>query len=77
MLQGILLFPSVHYVLQAEKVIKQKGFSIKVIPVPRHLSSDCGVCIQFPWEEREKIMGFLEEAGVTVEGIHSLSNQSG
>jgi hypothetical protein len=75
MLQGILLFPSVHYVLQAEKIIKQKGFSIKVIPVPRHLSSDCGVCIQFAWEEREKITGFLEEMGVAVEEIHSLSNR--
>ena len=75
MSQGILLFPSVHYVLRAEKVIKQKGIPIKVVPVPRHLSSDCGVCIQFPWEEREKIMGCLEEGGVTVEGIHSLLNK--
>ena len=73
MKHGILLFPSVHYVLQAEKVIKRNGFPIKVVPVPRHLSSDCGVCIQFSWQERERILTFLEEAGVIPEGIHPLA----
>lgn len=71
---GVLLFPSVHFVLKAEKLVKQKGLAIKVIPVPRQFSSDCGVCIQFPWAEREKIQRVLEEEGVTIEGIHPLCN---
>ena len=60
---------------KAEKLVKQRGFSVKLIPVPRHLSSDCGVCLRIPWGEREEILGMLNETRVKVEGIHLLSNR--
>ena len=75
MSMGVLLFPSIHFALRAEKLVKEKRFSAKLIPVPRHLSSDCGVCLRIPWGEREEILGILKEAGVKVEGIHLLSNK--
>ena len=43
----VVLFKSVHHALRAEKVLKERGIPNKVIPVPRHISSDCGVCIRF------------------------------
>ena len=72
MSQGVLLFPSIHFVLQAEKLIKGKGFSIDLIPVPRQLSSDCGICMLIEWEQRETLYALLEEAGVRIEGVHPL-----
>ena len=72
MSQGVILFSSIHFVLQAEKMVKGKGFSIDLIPVPRQLSSDCGICMHIEWEEREKICSFLEEGGVKIEGVHPL-----
>lgn len=68
--KGIILFPSIHYVIQAEKLIKEKGFFFDLIPVPRNLSSDCGVCILFEWKEKEMILNVIEEAGLKIEGIH-------
>jgi hypothetical protein len=75
MAMGVLLFPSIHFALRAEKLLKGKISSVKLIPVPRHLSSDCGVCLRIPWGAREEIVGMLKEAGVKVEGIHLLSNK--
>ena len=72
MSQGVILFPSIHFVLQAEKMIKGKGFSIDLIPVPRELSSDCGICMLIEWEEREKLCSFLEKGGLKTEGVHPL-----
>jgi len=40
-----ILFDSVHYVLRAEKMLQKAGFAVRVRPVPRRLSSDCGVCL--------------------------------
>ena len=71
--QGVILFPSIHFALRAEKIIKEKGFSIKLIPVPRHLSSDCGVCLRIRWEDKEKILDILGAAGVKQEGAHIFS----
>ena len=68
MAEGVILFPSIHFALRAEKLLKEKGFLVKLIPVPRQLSSDCGVCLRIPWEEQKAIGQILEEAGVKMEG---------
>jgi len=44
---GVVLFHSTSGALLAEKLLKKKGIAYKIIPVPRHLSSDCGVCLRF------------------------------
>jgi len=70
--QGVILFSSIHFVLQAEKMIKGKGFSIDLIPVPRELSSDCGICMLIEWEQREIICTLLQGGRVRIEGVHPL-----
>jgi hypothetical protein len=67
----VLLFHSVSQALLAEKVLKRESIPHKVIPVPRQISSDCGVCIRFDPGEQEKITSAL--AGkVPVQEICSL-----
>jgi hypothetical protein len=43
----VVLFPSVQHALRAEKLLKEAGLLCKLIPIPRNLSSDCGVCLRF------------------------------
>lgn len=43
---SVILFRSVHHVMWAEKLLKEKQFPSKLIPVPRHISSNCGVCLR-------------------------------
>jgi hypothetical protein len=69
---GVILFVSTHFAIRAEKLAKEKGLAVKLIPVPRHLSSDCGVCLRFSWDQRSEIEETLNHAGVQMEGIHCL-----
>ena len=61
---GVVLFQSISSALRAEKILKKEGIAYKLIPVPRHLSSDCGVCIRFLIENepqiRKALMGKVE-----------------
>jgi len=50
---AVFLFPSVSHALKAEKILKARGIAHKVIPVPRHISSDCGVCLRVAAEQKE------------------------
>jgi len=59
-LHCVALFRSVSMVIKAEKALKQAGIPHKVIPVPKIISSDCGVCLRFPPEQREAIAKALE-----------------
>jgi len=67
----VVLFVSVSHALKAEKILKGEGIPFKLIPVPRHLSSDCGVCLRFPAGFRERVLHALS-GKVEIEVIHSL-----
>jgi hypothetical protein len=41
-----VLFHTIHDVLRVEKILKERGLSHELVPVPRNLSSDCGICIK-------------------------------
>ncbi len=69
---GIILVYSTNHALKAEKVLENKGLPHKLIPVPRHISTDCGSCIRVEREQLEKARRLLETAGVGVEGVHEL-----
>ena len=51
----VFLFPSVSYTLKAEKILKAAGIAHKLIPVPRHISSDCGVCLRIMEEQQDRV----------------------
>ncbi len=57
---SVVLFESVSHALRAEKLIKAAAISCKLIPVPRHLSSDCGVCLRFSTDAKERIVNILQ-----------------
>lgn len=76
MAQGVILFPSIHFALRAEKLMKERGIAYKLVPVPRHLSSDCGVCLRIPWEKKEEVLPLLTQAKVKVDGAYPLPDKS-
>jgi hypothetical protein len=57
-LYHVVLFDSVTMTMRAEKILKNKSLSHKLIPVPRHISSDCGVCIRF----NSSLVGAVKDA---------------
>ncbi len=69
---GVVLVPSVSHALRAESLAQAAGLRSKLVPVPRELSSDCGVALRFAWADRDRIEDMLVAAGLDYEGIHSL-----
>lgn len=51
----VILFDSVHHALRSEKILKDIGLPHKLIPVPRHISSDCGICLRFTPDLKNRI----------------------
>jgi hypothetical protein len=67
----IFLFASIHQVMRAEKLLKGRGMEVNLIPVPREISSDCGVAIELPGNFREETLGLLEEHHFPVMGCYT------
>jgi hypothetical protein len=70
MQHSVVLFYSISGALQAEKLLKKEGITTKLIPVPRQLSSDCGICLRFEKPEEARVKVILEEGKVEVQGIY-------
>lgn len=69
---SVVLFHSMSGALHAEKQMKKQGMAIKLIPVPRHLSSDCGVCLRFDQPDEPSIRAMLEKEQIDIQGIYPL-----
>ncbi|HNW29370.1 MAG TPA: DUF3343 domain-containing protein [Spirochaetota bacterium] len=55
-----VLFKSVNQTMWADKILEEKGILHKLIPVPRHISSDCGVCLRINSDHVEEAQKALE-----------------
>lgn len=62
----VLIFPSIHQVMRAEKLLKGKGIKIDLIPVPREISSDCGVAIELSTDSGKEACLLLGENKVSI-----------
>ncbi len=56
----VAIFHSVHRVMKAEKLLKLAGLDILLIPVPRQLSSDCGLAIRYAPAIQGEVEGLLQ-----------------
>ena len=67
---GYVTFHSVSDSLRFEKVLKETGLQIQLVPVPREISSSCGVAARFEPELEEQVHRFVEEHNLEISGIH-------
>jgi hypothetical protein len=74
--RSVILFESVSSALHAEKILKAGGIAHKIIPVPKHFSSDCGVCIRVDGEDLQQA-GRALEGKVRVLGVRQLPEAKG
>ena len=60
----VAVFNSIHRVMKAEKLLKQKKMAIMLIPVPRALQSDCGLAIRYESAARQEVEVVLKAEGL-------------
>ncbi len=72
MKKGYITFQSVTDSLQFEKALKTSSLSVQLVPVPREISTSCGVAAMFPAEAVDSIRQFLTEKNLRWADIHIL-----
>jgi hypothetical protein len=66
----VLIFRGTHEVLRAEKILKEGGVPVRLIPVPRRLASDCGLALTVPAGQAREAAGLLSGGGVRPASAH-------
>lgn len=68
----VLIFRGTHQVMSAEKHLKKAGVPMRLIPVPRRLTSDCGLAIRIFSPDRDRARQVLSRSGVLPLSVHIL-----
>lgn len=69
----VAIFHSIHRVLKAEKILKQAQQDFLLIPVPRQLTSDCGLALRFSPEVKDGLLAILKESDLSPAEMHQRS----
>ena len=58
----VILVSSSSHAVKAKKALKERGIEAKLIPTPRHMSSDCGTSVRILEKDWERARSALEES---------------
>ena len=73
----IAVFDTTHYALKFEKVIRDSGFKINIMPVPREITASCGISAKLEADEINDIMTLAVEENLKVQGYYHVESENG
>jgi len=68
----VITFHSTHLALKFEMVAKNKGLETKLIPVPRQISSSCGLAGKINENQVEATIKMCQENNIEFEHIYKV-----
>jgi hypothetical protein len=71
----ILIFRGTHQVMSAEKNLRREGVPVKLIPVPKRLSSDCGFALRILLPDKGRAREILSRSGILPRSVHILREE--
>ncbi len=70
---AVVLFVNTQAAIRAEQALQAEGIASKLIPVPRELSSECGMALRIPGSEGERVRALLESRRIPFGAIRELA----
>ena len=70
----ILLVHTSGHAFSIEKALKKRGIPCRLNPIPRKVSSDCGICLRFSPESLDEVKAFVTGLPFEIQGIISDEN---
>jgi hypothetical protein len=65
-------FETTHMALKFEKNCRKAGLDVRVIPLPRELSSSCGLACSYPCDSRGAVDEIVRSARIDAAGFYEI-----
>ncbi|MGI6345454.1 MAG: DUF3343 domain-containing protein [Bacillota bacterium] len=70
----LVTFRSTHAALEAESALMIAGLKPEILPVPRELSTSCGLCIGLEMPDHQRIAALLGEWQIDYGAIYAVEH---
>jgi S-ribosylhomocysteine lyase LuxS involved in autoinducer biosynthesis len=58
---GLITAESTHKIMKLEKFLLEKNLKVRIIPVPKEITANCGISIKFNLSLLKEISSFISE----------------
>ena len=65
----VISFAGVSHAIEAERLMTEAGFAVRVMPLPGAIGADCGFCLRVSSLDAVEVCGWMREHGVPYSGI--------
>ncbi len=72
----VVTFQTTQQPLVFEKVLTKKGLTIKLMPVPRQVSSSCGIAAKVDCDKKEEILTLCKEKNIKIDTFHKIETNN-
>ena len=69
---AVILVHSTSHAMRVEKLLQGQDIACKMIPVPRQISSDCGVCVRISRADIQAARQAIQAGSVEIETIQEI-----
>jgi len=66
----LFTFNSTHQAMLMEKTLKEQGYTVRLIPIPRNLSASCGLAARIYESDIDAVNKIVEAGGIVIAGIY-------
>ena len=63
----LLLFRNTREVIKAEAACRSAGLPLQVIATPKHISSECGMCLQLDRVDGDQALSLIKKMGIAAQ----------
>ncbi len=67
MAKAFCLFQSVHRVMKAERLCREASIPYQIVPVPKEVSSECGMALEIDVDDKSRVASKCREAGIEIQ----------
>ena len=67
---NLISFESTHMAIKSEKLLKEVNLDIRIIPVPREITSSCGLALRINPIDYKKIREILDKNKIEFSGCY-------
>ncbi len=71
----VVTFHVTQHALIFEKAMKEADYPVKLMPVPRQVSSSCGTAARIPCEREDEILKLCTDKNIAMEGFYKIEHK--
>lgn len=73
----VVTFHITQHALMFESFMKEKEIEVKLMPVPRQVSSSCGTAARIPCDMKDDILKWCVEEDLIMDEFHKITEEKG